>query len=63
MENEPFWWPEANQAFIDAVRENINPEIPVLLIDNNVNDPPQFSEIAAMKMLELLREDQNEKDS
>ncbi len=36
MENEPFWWPEANQAFIDAVRENINPEIPVLLIDNNV---------------------------
>jgi uncharacterized protein (UPF0261 family) len=54
-EEGPFWSPEANQAFIDALQENIKPDIPVLLVDKNVNDQ-EFSEKTAEILLELLKE-------
>ena len=36
-------------------RENIKPDIPVLLVDKNVNDQ-EFSEKTAEILLELLKE-------
>lgn len=50
---KPFWWPEADQAFVDALRAAIRPDIPALLLDYNVNDP-EFSEQAANTLLQML---------
>lgn len=50
---KPFWWPEADQAFVDALRAELRPDIPVLLLDYNVNDP-EFSEQAANTLLQML---------
>jgi uncharacterized protein (UPF0261 family) len=50
---KPFWWPEANQAFVDGLKSELNPEIPVVLSDKNVNDP-EFSGQVARKLLEML---------
>jgi uncharacterized protein (UPF0261 family) len=50
---KPFWWPEADQAFVDALRSALRPDIPVQLLDHNVNDP-EFSEQAANTLLQML---------
>ncbi|MDR3497096.1 MAG: Tm-1-like ATP-binding domain-containing protein [Ancalomicrobiaceae bacterium] len=50
---KPFWWPEADQAFVDALRAELRPDIPVTLVDHNVNDP-EFSELAANTLLQML---------
>ena len=51
---KPFWWPEADQAFVDALRAGLRPDIPVLLLDYNVNDL-EFSEQAANTLLQMLK--------
>lgn len=50
-----FWWPEANEAFVKALKENLNPEIPVEISDKDVNDP-EFSTTVTEKLLALLKE-------
>jgi len=35
----PFWWPEADKALFDSLKERLRPDIPVIEIDANVNDP------------------------
>jgi uncharacterized protein (UPF0261 family) len=52
---KPFWWPEADQTFIDALRAKIRPDIPVVVMDSNVNDP-EFSAKLAETLLEMLKE-------
>ena len=52
--DKPFWWPEADRAFVDALRAELRPDIPVLLLDYNVNDP-EFSEQAATTLLEMMK--------
>ncbi len=49
----PFWWPEADQAFADALKATLRPGIPVIEIDANVNDP-EFSQRCAETLLEQL---------
>ena len=34
-----YWWPEADRALFDAIRENVRPGIPVTELDCNINDP------------------------
>lgn len=50
----PFWLPEADQAFTDALRENLRPDIPLQELDANINDP-QFARTCAETLLELIR--------
>jgi uncharacterized protein (UPF0261 family) len=50
---KPFWWPEANQAFVEGLKSELNPEIPVVISDKNVNDP-EFSGQVAQKLLDML---------
>lgn len=52
--NKPFWWPEANQAFIAALKRDLRSDIPVILMNNNINDP-EFSGKVAEKLLEMLK--------
>lgn len=51
--DKPFWWPEANQAFVNALKENLHPEIPIIISDKDVNDP-EFSENVVEKLIEFL---------
>ncbi|WP_316976880.1 Tm-1-like ATP-binding domain-containing protein [Shumkonia mesophila] len=50
---KPFWWPEADRAFVDALRADLRPDIPVLPMDYNVNDA-EFSEEAANTLLRMM---------
>ncbi len=51
--DKQFWWPEADQAFVDALRAGLRPDIPVMLLDYNVNDA-EFAEQAANTLLQML---------
>jgi len=48
-----FWWPEADQALFEAIRKHVRPGIPVIEMDNNVNDDA-FADAVAGKLLEFL---------
>ena len=52
----PFWWPEADRALFDALKSNLRPEIPVIEMDSNVNDP-EFARRAAEVLLEYLKDE------
>jgi uncharacterized protein (UPF0261 family) len=51
---KPFWWPEADQAFSESLKKNIRVDIPVVIMDNNVNDP-EFSGKVAQTLLDMLK--------
>ena len=53
--DKPFWWPEADQAFVDGLKSKLNPDIPVVVMGKNVNDP-EFSGQVASALLEMLSE-------
>jgi uncharacterized protein (UPF0261 family) len=48
-----FWNPEADQACYDAIKANLRPGIPVIEMDNNINDPA-FADKCAELLLEML---------
>jgi uncharacterized protein (UPF0261 family) len=52
---QPFWWPEADQAFVDALKKHLRPDIPVEISDKDVNHP-EFAGRTAYKLLEFLEE-------
>jgi len=47
----PFWWPEADQALLAALKKDIRSDIPVVEMDCNVNDHP-FAKACAERLLE-----------
>jgi len=53
-EGGQFWDPAADQACFDAIKQNLKPGIPVIEMDNNINDP-EFSAKVAEVMLGLLK--------
>jgi uncharacterized protein (UPF0261 family) len=48
-----FWDEEADKACFDAIKNNLKPGIPVIEMDNNINDP-EFSGKCAALLLEML---------
>jgi uncharacterized protein (UPF0261 family) len=56
-EGEPFWDPEADRAFLEALKENLRDDIPVYELEHNVNDPA-FVDALSHKLLEFLGERQ-----
>jgi uncharacterized protein (UPF0261 family) len=52
--DKEFWWPEANQALFDAIKDNLKADIPVYELDYNINDC-EFADAVANKMLEFLK--------
>jgi uncharacterized protein (UPF0261 family) len=48
-----FWWPEADAALFAAIRDNLRPEVRLVELDANVNDPV-FADRAASLLLEML---------
>lgn len=51
---KPFWWPEANQAFLDSLKENLRSDIPVIVSEKDVNHP-EFSEMVTKKLIGYLK--------
>ena len=49
-----FWWPEADRAFYDAIKDHLKADIPVFEMDCNINDA-EFADAMAQKMLEFLK--------
>src|SRR5262249_26086199 len=47
-----FWWPEADGALFDAIRQHLRPGIPLLESPHNINDP-EFADLAARTLLDL----------
>lgn len=50
-EGQPFWHPEADQALFNAIRENIGPNVNLIELDTDINDP-EF----ALTLAKLLEE-------
>jgi uncharacterized protein (UPF0261 family) len=48
-----FWDPQADKACFDAIRKNLRPGIPVIEMDNNINDV-EFADRAAQTLLDML---------
>lgn len=48
-----FWSPEADNALFTAIRSHLRPDIPVVELDCNINDPP-FAACCAKTLLESL---------
>jgi len=53
-EGEIFYWPEANQAIFDAIKQNLRSDIPVIEMDVGINDPA-FADRAVQELLSMLR--------
>lgn len=53
-----FWDPEADRACFEAIRANLRPDIPVIEMDNNINDP-EFADKCASTLLEMLAAEKN----
>jgi uncharacterized protein (UPF0261 family) len=49
-----FWDPQADHACFEAIKMNLRPGIPVIEMDNNVNDP-EFADRAAETLLDMLK--------
>jgi len=50
----PFWWPEADQALFDALKADLQSDIPVVELDLNINDP-EFARQCADTLLRHMR--------
>ena len=53
-EGKPFWWPEADAALFQSVRNWIAPYVELVELDQHINDPA-FAEACARKLLELIQ--------
>lgn len=49
-----FWWPEADKALFDAIREHLRKDIPIYELDCNINDD-MFAEAVTNKLLDMLQ--------
>jgi uncharacterized protein (UPF0261 family) len=53
-EGKPFWWPEADAALFQSLRNWVAPGVEVVELDRHINDPA-FAEACANKLLEMMR--------
>jgi uncharacterized protein (UPF0261 family) len=53
LDGQPFYWPEANQAFIDALKDDLRQDIPVIELDYDIN-APEFSQQVTETLLAML---------
>jgi uncharacterized protein (UPF0261 family) len=52
-EGQPFWWPEADQALFQSLRNWISPHVRLIELDLHINDPA-FADAAARTLLDLI---------
>jgi uncharacterized protein (UPF0261 family) len=52
-ENQPFWWPEADQALFQSLRNWMSPNVRLIEVDRHINDP-EFAELTALTLMDLM---------
>jgi len=52
-EGLPFWWPDADRAYLDALKSALDPRIRLMEVDAHINEE-SFSTAAASALLELM---------
>ena len=52
-EGQPFWWPEADQALFQSLRNWMSPQVRLVELDLHINDA-EFAEAAVDTLLSLL---------
>ncbi len=50
---QPFWLPEADEALFASLKSNLRPDIPLIELDCNINDP-MFAERCARTLLQHI---------
>jgi uncharacterized protein (UPF0261 family) len=53
-EGKAFWWPEADAALFQSLRNWISPRVELVELDMHINDPA-FAETATSKLLNMLK--------
>ena len=53
-EGQPFWWPEADQALFQSLRNWIGPQAQLIELDCHINDP-EFAQTAVETLLCMMR--------
>jgi uncharacterized protein (UPF0261 family) len=53
-EGQPFWWPEADAALFQSLRNWMSPNVQLVELDLHMNDP-DFARSAAEMLLQLIR--------
>ena len=53
-EGQPFWWPEADQALFQSLRNWIGPQVRLMELDMHINDP-EFARIAVATLRSALQ--------
>ncbi|MBL8154446.1 MAG: Tm-1-like ATP-binding domain-containing protein [Anaerolineae bacterium] len=54
LPDKPFYWPEAMQAFVTALKANLRPDIPVVEMPQDINDPA-FATATVEALLKMVR--------
>jgi uncharacterized protein (UPF0261 family) len=52
-EGQPFWWPEADEALFQSIRNWVGPMVDVVELDLHINDP-EFARVATEKLLGMV---------
>jgi uncharacterized protein (UPF0261 family) len=52
---EVFYAPQVDSVLFDAIRKNLNPDIPVIEVDTDINDT-KFADIAVGELLKLMHD-------
>jgi uncharacterized protein (UPF0261 family) len=53
-EGQPFWWPEADEALFQSLRNWMSPHVKLLEFDVHINDP-EFARVAVETLMELIK--------
>lgn len=53
-EGQVFWWPEADRALFQSIRNWVGPQVKVMELDLHINDP-EFARIAAETLLGMMK--------
>ena len=56
-EGGPFWWPEADRALFESLKQNLRQEIPLVEMDCSVNEPA-FAKACAETLLGSMKKDE-----
>jgi len=53
----PFWWPEADRALFQRIRDELSSRVELIELDMHINDAA-FAQTAANKLIELTQKAQ-----
>ena len=53
-EGQPFWWPDADRALFQSIRNWVGPQVKLIELDLHINDA-EFARVAAETLLKMMK--------